>query len=136
MLSCGSNGGKITGDLVNNPASATVATNTKEPKIVFETTEHDFGRMLQGEKVSCTYKFKNEGDAALIISTVEKTCGCTDIKFPNTPIKPGENGTISITYDSEGHKGIQSKRVVVKANTNPSETILKFRASVETVTDF
>ncbi|MCQ2319360.1 MAG: DUF1573 domain-containing protein [Bacteroidales bacterium] len=136
FCSCESNNGKLSGDLVNNPASATVGTNTKEPKIVFEATEHNFGKMLQGEKVSCTYKFKNEGDAPLLISSVDKTCGCTNITFPKTPIKPGEGGTISITYDSDGHKGIQSRRVVVKANTNPAETVLIFRASVETVLSF
>lgn len=108
----------------------------KEPKIVFEKTDHDFGKMLQGEKVSCTYKFKNEGNAPLLISSVDKTCGCTEIKYPKTPIKPGEGGTISITYDSDGHKGIQNKRVVVKTNANPSATILKFTAKVETITNF
>lgn len=136
FCSCESNNGKLSGDLVNNPASATVGTNTKEPKIVFETTEHDFGKMLQGEKVSYTYKFKNEGNAPLLITTVEKTCGCTNITFPNAPIKPGESGTISIIYDSDGYKGIQNKSVVVKANTNPAQTILRFRASVETVLDY
>lgn len=136
LCSCESNNGKLSGDLVNNPASATVGTNTKEPKIVFETTEHDFGKMLQGEKVSYTYKFKNEGNAPLLITTVEKTCGCTNITFPKTPMKPGESGTISIIYDSDGHKGIQNKSVVVKANTNPAQTVLRFRASVETVLDY
>ena len=52
------------------------------------------------------------------------------------PIKPGDEGGISITYDSKGHKGFQNKRVIVKANTNPSETILKFKARVETVDSF
>lgn len=133
MCSCGSNDGKISGDLVNNPASATVGTNTKEPKIEFDVMEHDFGKMLQGEQVSFTYKFKNTGNAPLLISSVDKTCGCTEIKFPQTPIKPGDEGTITISYNSDGHKGFQNKRVVVRANTNPAETVLRFKALVETV---
>lgn len=136
MFSCGTNDGKISGDVVNNPASATVGTNTKEPKIEFDIMEHDFGKMLQGEQVSFTYKFKNTGNAPLLISTVEKTCGCTEIVFPRTPIKPGDSGTITIHYNSEGHRGFQNKRVVVKANTNPAETILGFKALVETVNGF
>jgi hypothetical protein len=136
LVSCGDDEGKINTGLVNNPASATEGANTKEPKIEFAVVEHDFGKMIQGEQVSFTFKFKNTGNAPLIITAVEKTCGCTDTKFPTNPIKPGEEGAISITYDSKGHKGFQNKRIIVKANTNPSETILKFKAQVQTVDNF
>ena len=136
LVSCGSDESKIDTGLVNNPASATEGSNTKEPKIEFTVLEHDFGKILQGEQVSYTYKFKNTGNAPLIITAVERTCGCTDIKFPKEPIKPGEGGSISITYDSKGHKGFQNKRVIVKANTNPSETVLKFKAQVQTVDSY
>lgn len=136
LVSCGDNDNKLSTDLVNNPASASGVSNKKEPKIEFKALEHDFGKMIQGEQVSYTYKFKNTGNAPLIISAVEKTCGCTDTKFPREPIKPGEEGGISITYDSKGHKGFQNKRIIVKANTNPSETILKFKAQVQTIDNF
>ena len=136
MWSCGDDESKINTGLINNPASATEGANLKEPKIEFAVTEHDFGKMIQGEKVSYTYKFKNTGNAPLIIAAVEKTCGCTDTKFPKEPIKPGNEGSISITYDSKGHKGFQNKRIIVKANTNPSETILKFKAQVQTIDSF
>ena len=136
FASCGDDANKINTKLVNNPASATGSGNTKEPKIEFNVTEHDFGKLIQGEQVSFTFKFKYTGNAPLIISAVEKTCGCTDTKFPRTPIEPGDEGAISITYDSKGHKGFQNKRVIVKANTNPSETILRFKARVETVDSF
>ena len=136
LVSCGDDNGKVDTGLVNNPASATESSNTKEPKIEFAVLEHDFGKIIQGEQVSYTYKFKNTGNAPLIITAVEKTCGCTDIKFPKEQIKPGGEGSISITYDSKGHKGFQNKRVIVKANTNPSETILKFKAQVQTVDNF
>ena len=136
LVSCGNDDSKINTGLVNNPASATGSSIAKEPKIEFAVLEHDFGKIIQGEQVSYTYKFKNTGNAPLIISAVEKTCGCTDTRFPKEPIKPGEEGSISITYDSKGHKGFQNKRIIVKANTNPSETILKFKAQVQTVDNF
>lgn len=136
LVSCGDNDSKVNTGLVNNPASATESSNTKEPKIEFAVMEHDFGKIIQGEQVSYTYKFKNVGNAPLIISAVEKTCGCTDTKFTKEPVKPGEEGSISITYDSKGHKGFQNKRIIVKANTNPSETILKFKAQVQTADNF
>ena len=136
MVSCDSDNSKISTGLVNNPASATESANKKEPKIEFSVMEHDFGKIIQGEQVSYTYRFKNTGNAPLIITAVEKTCGCTNTKFPKDPIKPGGEGSISINYDSKGHKGFQNKRVIVKANTNPSETILKFKAQVQTIDNF
>ena len=129
-------GSKLNTDLINNPASATDSNSSvKEPKIEFQFMEHDFGNLMQGEKATYRYKFKNSGNAPLLITAVEKTCGCTSIKHPRTPINPGEGGEIEITYDSKGHRGIQNKRIIVKANTNPSETILHFKANVETVND-
>ena len=136
ISSCGTKDNNISTDLVNNSASASSNENKKKKKITFEVTEHDFGKMIQGEQVSYTYKFKNTGNAPLIISGVEETCGGADTKFPRSPLKPGEEGYVSITYDSKGHKGFQNKRVIVKANTNPSETILKFKARVETIDNF
>ena len=59
MWSCGENDSKINTGLVNNPASATESKKNKEPKIEFKVLEHDFGKMIQGEQVSFTYKFKN-----------------------------------------------------------------------------
>lgn len=135
-MSCESQEGKISTNLVNNPNSAEGIKKTNLPEIEFETTEHDFGKMLQGEQVSYTFKFKNVGNAPLIITSIEKTCGCTTPNYSKDPIKPGESGKITITYDSKGHKGFQNKRVIVKSNTNPSETILRIKAQVENINTF
>ena len=137
LFSCESNDNKINASLVNNPVSADgINKNMSTPVIKFEKTEHDFGKILQGEQVSYTFKFKNVGNAPLIITSIEKTCGCTSPEYSSQPIKPGENGKITITYDSKGHKGFQNKRLVVKANTNPSETILRIKAQVENINTF
>ena len=136
-MSCETKESKLDTNLVNNPSSADgVIKGNNVPAIKFETTEHDFGKILQGEQVSYTFKFKNVGGAPLIITSIEKTCGCTSPDFSNKPIKPGESGKITITYDSKGHKGFQNKRLIVKANTNPSETILRIKAQVENINTF
>lgn len=137
LSSCGDDNNKLSTDLVNNPNSAEgIKKGNNTPAIKFESTEHDFGKILQGEQVSYTFKFKNVGNAPLIISSIEKTCGCTTPDYSNKPIKPGENGKITITYDSKGHKGFQNKRLVVKTNTNPAETILRIKAQVENINTF
>ena len=137
LFSCESKDNKINTNLVNNPVSADgINKGVSTPEIKFEKTEHDFGKILQGEQVSYTFKFKNVGNAPLIITSIEKTCGCTSPEYSSQPIKPGESGKITITYDSKGHKGFQNKRLIVKANTNPSETILRIKAQVENINTF
>ncbi|HYQ57148.1 MAG TPA: DUF1573 domain-containing protein, partial [Draconibacterium sp.] len=47
-------------------------------KVVFEESEHDFGSFLESAGVQkTTFKFKNEGDAPLVLSNVRASCGCT-----------------------------------------------------------
>lgn len=137
LVSCETKESKLDTSLVNNPSSADgVRKGNNVPAIKFEKTEHDFGKILQGEQVSYTFKFKNVGDAPLLITAVEKTCGCTSPEFTRTPVKPGDDGKITITYDSKGHKGFQNKRLIVKANTNPSESIIRIKAQVENINTF
>ena len=132
LFSCQNNGGgKLSGDLVTNPKSADNPSDVK-PVIQFEKTEFDFGKILQGEVVSYTFHFTNTGNAPLIISGIDKSCGCTTGDFPRHPVNPGEGGEIKITYDSKGHFGFQSRTVVVNANTVPSQTTLRVKAEVHT----
>jgi Protein of unknown function (DUF1573). len=136
MFSCNtSNEGKLSTDLVSNPKSAENKSD-KAAEITFEKTEHDFGKLLQGEVVSYTFKFKNTGNAPLLISEVNKSCGCTASEYSKDPIKPDEEGTLKITYDSKGHNGFQNKTLNVKTNTNPSVTHLRIKALVLTPDKF
>ena len=133
LCSCGQGGDstKISGDLVTNPKTAGQS-NGVQAVIKFDKTEYDFGKILQGEVVSYTFHFTNAGNAPLIISGVDKSCGCTASDFPREPIAPGQKGDIKITYDSKGHHGFQSKTLSVNANTNPSATSLRIKAEVRT----
>lgn len=130
----GKNGNQLSSDLVTNPKSAQQS-DKKGPVIEFDKTEYDFGTILQGEVVSYTFHFTNTGDAPLIITSVDKSCGCTASEFPRQPIDPGKTGSIKISYDSKGHQGFQSKGLVVNANTNPAHTTLRVKAIVKTPND-
>ena len=136
LSACHNDGGKkLSGDLVTNPKSAEKPTNV-EPVIQFEKTEYDFGKILQGEVVSYTFHFTNAGSAPLIITGVDKSCGCTAGDYPREPIAPGQRGEIKITYDSKGHFGFQSKTVVVNSNTIPSQHTLRIKAEVRTADNY
>ena len=133
LTACDSSGDKekLSTDLVTNPKSATEESN-KRPIMEFERTEFDFGKILQGEVVSYSFRFTNTGNAPLIISGVEKSCGCTASDYPRNPIDPGKSGEIKITYDSKGHHGFQTKVLVVKANTMPAQNVLRIKVEVRT----
>ena len=131
MVACESNDNKLSTELINNPKSAETPSN-KQPVITFTMTEFDFGKILQGEVVSYTFHFTNTGNVPLIITGVDKSCGCTASDFPRQPIAPGEGGDIKITYDSKGHFGFQTKTVTVNSNAIPATTTLRIKAEVRT----
>jgi len=127
----GSDKGELSTDLVTNPKSASQPSN-KQPVITFDKTEHDFGTILQGERVTCTFHFTNTGTTPLIISNVSSSCGCTVGDFSRSPVEPGKKGSIKATYDSKGHHGFQSRTLTVISNTNPNKTVLRLKANVKT----
>lgn len=132
LNSCSSNASKeVDATIVNIPVEVDGTTdNAKMPVITFETTNHDFGNLMQGEKVSYTYKFTNTGKAPLVISSVVPSCGCTVAQFTKTPIMPNGHGTVSINFNTETKRGMVQSGVIVQANTYPSETKLTFTATV------
>ncbi len=100
------------------------------PMIAFEKTEHDFGTINEGQKVTYTYKFKNTGEAPLIIQSAQPSCGCTVPEWSRDPIPVGGEGFVKAEFDSSGKPNIQNKTITVTANTWPKTTILRFKAMV------
>ena len=126
-----SDSGKLSPDLIENPNSASGNSSMDQlPKFKFKTTEHDFGKILDGVKVSFTFKFKNIGGSDLIIHQVKTSCGCTVSKFSKEPIPPGKEGRIQLTFDSSHRRGFNNKVATVVANSQPNTEILKIKAMV------
>lgn len=118
-------------DIVRNPNTALEqGSPAAMPELSFDRTEHDFGRIIQGEVVTYTFKFTNTGQADLIISSVSTSCGCTISKYTDQPVKPGLQGTVQVTFDSKGRKGFQNKTVTVLSNTQPNRHTLQIKARV------
>jgi Protein of unknown function (DUF1573) len=115
-------------DLVHISASASSEKNSNQnnlPVIHFYETEFDFGdKVMEGEVVTHNFKFKNTGNTILIISKVETSCGCTATEFSKEPVKPNEESSIKVSYDSNGRPGSFQKTIIVVANTEPSESKL------------
>lgn len=122
---------QVSPDIINNPASASGSDAEKRlPVFKFYETTHYFGTIHSGERMSHDFKFKNTGNAALIISQASGSCGCTVPEYPKDPIKPGEEGVIKVKYNSEGHGGMISKTITILANTIPNTKVLTVSAEV------
>lgn len=99
--------------------------------IKFDKKELDFKYVEAGEVVQGSFVFTNEGKYPLVIYEVNTSCGCTIADYPKGEIAPGEQGTISVKYDSEGSSGMRiTKNVTVNANTTPAKTKLRIIADV------
>jgi len=118
-------------DLVKNPNSANGdIDSTKLPVFKFDEETHDFGKVIEGEKVAYAFKFKNVGKTDLIITDAKASCGCTVADYPKNPISPGGSGIIEVKFNSEGKKDFQNKSVTVVANTQPNTKVLHIKAMV------
>ncbi len=93
----------------NEPAAAV---------ITFDKTTHDFGVFSEDDPVvKCTFTFTNEGNAPLVIHQAIASCGCTVPTYTRMPVKPGEKGTIEVTYNGEGkYPGKFKKSITVRTN--------------------
>ena len=100
------------------------------PVAEFESVDHDFGTVNEGQKVSYIYKLKNNGQAPLIIQTAQPSCGCTVPEWSKEPIPVGGSGFVKAEFDTNGKSGVQNKTITVTANTWPKTTTLRFKAMV------
>ena len=105
--------------------------------IGFDQLEIDMGKLDYKMPETTEINFYNTGEHALVIYKVETSCGCTAPKWSKKPVKPGEKGQISVTYDSEfpgkfrktitvHYNGASSpEKITIKGKVNYNEEELK-----------
>lgn len=100
--------------------------------ITFDKKTHDFGDIMQGDKVEHTFYFTNTGNEPLIITNVQVSCGCTTPKgWPRDPIPPGGKGELTVGFNSTGKSGRQNKPVTIISNAvNVDGTQITFTTNV------
>lgn len=103
------------------------------PVIKFDDLNYDFGVVKQGENLEHIYKFTNNGEGALIITSVQPSCGCTGVVMDEKKeFAQGEEGEIKITFNTQGRQGVNSKTITVNTNDpdNPVMT-LSFKCEID-----
>lgn len=123
---------EVTADQINIPASGYADVDTASlPRMSFDGTSFDFGRVSQGMPVQHVYRFTNTGGGDLLITDVRGSCGCTVVKdWPKHPVRPGEGGAITVDFDSKGRSGRQEKVITIVANTRRASTPLFMHGEV------
>ena len=105
----------------------------KAAEIKFDTTTHDFGDFSEKDPVvKCTFTFTNTGNAPLVIHQAMASCGCTVPSYTKDPIKPGQKGTIEVTYNGKGKfPGYFKKTITIRTNGKTEMTRLYISGEME-----
>lgn len=123
-------------DIRNNHQTATEEQNNLESAFNDTTTVElidsvfAMGKITEGEDASFSFRFKNTGDAPLVVSAAQASCGCTVPEKPEAPIKPGETGSIKVVFHSRGRVGPVEKEVWVVSNAKPGIPVLRLTGEV------
>lgn len=119
---------KVKGENVEMAASRD-AKSTTFPVMEFDESEFDFGTLDYGTNVEHVFKFKNTGDAPLVIVNASSTCGCTVPEYSDKPIAPGDSGQLLVKFNGTGANEV-TKVVTVTANTKNGSEQIRIKAFV------
>jgi archaellum component FlaG (FlaF/FlaG flagellin family) len=99
---------------------------------VIDSTVYDFGTINESDgPVTHTFKIKNDGEKALVVTKVATSCGCTTPDWTKEPIAPGQTGEIKVTYDPVNRSGGPfTKTVSVYSNGKTGSLVLTLKGNV------
>ncbi|MES2543846.1 MAG: DUF1573 domain-containing protein [Bacteroidota bacterium] len=97
--------------------------------IVWKSEQIDLGEIPQNVPKSIDFEFTNQGNAAVTITDVKASCGCTATNYTKTVIQPGETAKVTATYNAAA-KGAFSKNVTVTTTAEETPKVLSFKGTV------
>ncbi|GHT68007.1 hypothetical protein FACS189452_06830 [Bacteroidia bacterium] len=93
-------------------------------EISFVETEYNFGVVTKGDSAIHRFVFTNTGNAPLILTGHTTSCGCTVPAYPkDTPILPGEGGSIAVRYNNTHNPVAFDKSVTISSNAKSQPNI-------------
>ena len=106
----------------------------KQAEIKFDQTMYDFGRFPESSPVqTCKFYFTNTGNDLLLIHQAVASCGCTVPNYSKEPIRPGERGTITVTYNGQGKvPGVFKKSITLRTNAKTEMVRIYITGEMET----
>jgi hypothetical protein len=106
---------------------------SKAPRIKFASDKLDFGTIKEDSVVEKTFEFTNVGNADLVVINATGSCGCTIPTYPNTPIRPGDKGSVVVKFTAKNKFGPQKPTVTVTTNATPRLSKLQLDGWVEQI---
>jgi len=101
------------------------------PIMTFKKSLHDFGTINEGDLVETIYVFTNTGNAALLITKIKASCGCTvPSNWSRAPIMPGETSQFTVKFNSRNKPNKQTKSITITCNTKAGREKVSFKANV------
>jgi len=101
------------------------------PILQFEETSHDFGEIEANQAVETVFKYKNIGNAPLVITNIQSSCGCTVPQdWSREPLAKGESGQFTVKFNGSGSNKI-TKTITVTANTEKGTETVNITAFVK-----
>lgn len=113
------------------PAVAAEGQNMKPSDITWTEDVHNFGDIQKGNPASHEFTFKNTTKETILITNVKPSCGCTAANYTKTPIKPGETGSVTATFNA-ANPGPFSKQITVTTSDSDVKKVLTIKGKVET----
>lgn len=104
-------------------------TAVAQPRFSSNKETHSFGQIEWKHPVSVQYIITNTGDQPLLLTNVAPSCACSVAQWTQTPIAPGEKGTVTVEFDAKA-LGHFDKSVAIYSNAEPHLAYLHFTGEV------
>ncbi len=128
------------------PAAPAIAAPASAAELLqFETLSHDFGTIKEENgETQHVFKFTNKGKAAVLLTDVKASCGCTTPNWVKEKVMPGAQGFVIASYNPASRPGVFEKFVTVKAKFDDEKdervTVITIKGNVtarpKTIADF
>ena len=106
------------------------------PVVAVEEPVFDFGDIFQGDAVTHEFRFRNDGDAPLVIDRVKSSCGCTAVLAADKTVPPGQSSALTARFDSGRFRGNVQKLIYLYSNDPARPMVqLKVKANVIPILD-
>lgn len=100
-------------------------------QIQFDHEEFNFTTIKQGENLTHEFKFTNNSDYPLTLTSVTPSCGCITTQWPQKPVMKGQTASITAVFNTTGKMGKQDKTLTVMSNSsNNKVSVLHIKGEI------
>ena len=90
----------------------------------------DFGSFPKEEKREGRFVLTNTGKNLLVVHDIVTSCGCTQVEYKKSPVRPGETLELKVSYEAE-ESGFFNKTLTVYCSAENSPLRLMVRGSAK-----